>query len=36
MSNDPAAAVDAPWRQGVDGALETVEGMRFAGYHHFE
>ena len=36
MPDNPAAAVVAFGRQGVNRAFETVEGMRFARHHYFE
>jgi hypothetical protein len=36
MPDDLAAAVRTPGRQGMDGALETVENMDFAIHAHFK
>jgi len=36
VPDNPAAAVRALGRQGMDGALETVENMRFAAHVDFE
>lgn len=29
VADNPAAAMGAGWRQGVDGTFETIEDMRF-------
>jgi hypothetical protein len=36
MSDDPAAAVVALGRQGVNRTFEAVKRMRFTRHHHFE
>ena len=36
MTNYPAVAVGANWRQRVDRAFEAIEGMTLAGNDHFK
>jgi hypothetical protein len=36
MSDDPAVAVWADWRQRVDRALEAIECVMLSGYDHFK
>jgi len=36
VANNPTAAVGAGWRQGVDGAFETIEDMRLTIDPHFK
>jgi predicted alpha/beta hydrolase family esterase len=36
VANNPAAAVRANWRERMNRALETVEGVLLASHNHFE
>jgi hypothetical protein len=36
VPDNPAIAMRANWRQRVDGALETVEGVTLTGDDHFK